>query len=202
MLVDGLEVAPGDFFFFGGITIEVPSAFLESGPGGVSSSGNIPVSLVSEVEAGQDFALVWFAEELSNGSLLKAEQKYGILTNSSLQLPPIPSSNAPYAAFFVGEDPIRPTNLSIQARVPALDCRIEANRFEVRFTIDTRTSENVTFDLESLELESSDFGLLRGISPEVVETNGNLQTLCLEYPETVMEQPDLLTRVRVISTLE
>jgi len=86
--------------------------------------------------------------------------------------------------------------------VPALDCRIEANRFEVRFTIDTRTSENVTFDLESLELESSDFGLLRGISPEVVETNGNLQTLCLEYPETVMEQPDLLTRVRVISTLE
>jgi len=60
----------------------------------------------------------------------------------------------------------------------------------------------VIFDLESLELESSNLGVLRGISPEVVETNGNLQTLSLEYPETVMEQPDLLTRVRVISTLE
>lgn len=197
-LSDGLEVAPGEFFFMGGVTTEVPASFLESGSGGVTTSVAIPAYSEPLVAEGQEFAIVWFEAGVTSGSLLKAGSRYGLFTNPLLLLPPNSSSNASFTSLFVGDDPVRSANLSFQARLPLIECGIEASRLFVDFEVDMRTAENVTFDLESLVIGSGSSWALEGLTPEVVETNGNLSLLRLTFPETVLERREVLTRVKLV----
>lgn len=118
ILNDGVELAPGKFFYSSNLPTTTIPAGLGAGSGIPSNAFGMEPYNSPQVQEGQAFAVVWFDLGVGLGSTVSVDTPFGILTREGLLLPS-DGSDTSFTPLFADPDPIRPTDQTAKALIPA-----------------------------------------------------------------------------------